>query len=113
MCHILDTTTLYFAILRQILHGQDPGHGAHGYFLAASGSVAWDDLYAAVAAALAERHVVGDDSVVPAAGNRSILVQMGEALGCPPEMVPVQLGGAYVPHETFLTYVPTYALAVT
>lgn len=91
VCHVLDNTTLYFEILRQILNGQDPGHGKNGYFLASPGSVAWDDIYAAMAAALAERNIVGDDSVVPA--NRQILEQIGEALGCPPEFVPVQIGG--------------------
>lgn len=67
--------------------GQDAGHGKNGYFLAAAGSVAWNDIYAAMAASLAERNIVGDDSVVPA--NRQILEQMGEALDCPPEFVRV------------------------
>lgn len=92
VCHVLDNTTLYIEILRQILGGKDPGHGKEGYFLASPGSVAWDDLYTAMAAALAKRNIIGDDSVVPA--NRSILEQMGEALGCPPEFVPVQMGGS-------------------
>lgn len=91
VCHIIDNTTLYIQILRMILNGEDPGHGKDGYFLASSGSVAWDDLYAAVAAAMAKRNAVGDDSVIPA--SKQSLEQMGEALGCPPEFVTVQIGG--------------------
>lgn len=91
VCHILDNTTLYIEILRTVLGGEELSHGKAGYFLASSGSVAWDDLYTAVAAALAKRNIIGDDSVVPA--NHSILEQMGEALGCPPQFVPVQIGG--------------------
>lgn len=91
VCHIIDNTTLYLQILRTIMNGEDPGHGKDGDFLASSGSVAWDDLYTAVATAMAKRNAVDDDSVVPA--SKAILEQMGEALGCPPEYVTVQFGG--------------------
>lgn len=91
VCHVLDNTALYIEILRTILTGKELGHGRAGYFLASPGSVAWDDLYTAIAAALAKRNIIGDDSVVPA--NDSILEQMGEALSCPPQFVPVQIGG--------------------
>lgn len=91
VCHILDNTTLYLEILRTILAGKELSHGRAGYFLASPGSVAWDDLYTAMAAALAKRNIIGDDSVVPA--NDSILEQIGEALGCSPEFVGVQIGG--------------------
>lgn len=91
MCHVIDNTTLYLEILRTVLNGEDPGHGKNGYFLASSGSVAWDDIYTAFAASLARHNIVGDDSVVPA--NDKIMESMGEALGCPAAFVPVQLGG--------------------
>ncbi|KAH8774349.1 hypothetical protein F5883DRAFT_546663 [Diaporthe sp. PMI_573] len=92
VCHVLDNTALYIEILRAILlGGKDLGHGRDGYFLASPGAVAWDDLYTAMAAALARRNVIGDHAVVPA--NESILGQIGEALGCAPEFVPVQMGG--------------------
>jgi nucleoside-diphosphate-sugar epimerase len=92
VCHVLDNTALYIEILRAILlGGKDLGHGRDGYFLASPGAVAWDDLYTAMAAALARRNVIGDHAVVPA--NKSILGQIGEALGCAPEFVPVQMGG--------------------
>lgn len=92
VCHVLDNTSLYFDMLRHILDGKDLGHGRNGYFLASPGSVAWDDLYKAMAAALAKRNVIADDSVVPA--NQGILEQMAEALECTPDFVPVQLGGS-------------------
>lgn len=91
VCHVLDNTALYVGILRTILSGKDLDHGRAGYFLASPGSVAWDDLYTAIADALAKRNRIGDNTVVPA--NDSILEQIGEALGCPAQFVPVQIGG--------------------
>ncbi|KAF3767914.1 hypothetical protein M406DRAFT_41483 [Cryphonectria parasitica EP155] len=91
VCHILDNTSLYLDILRTILTGGDPGHGREGFFLASSGPVPWDDIYTAVAAALARRNIVADDSVVPA--SPEILGRMGEALDCPAEVVSLHIGG--------------------
>ncbi|KUI69069.1 hypothetical protein VM1G_04695 [Cytospora mali] len=91
VCHVIDNTTLYIQILRKILNGEDPGHGRNGYFLASSGSVGWDDIYTAMASALAKRNVIDDASVVPA--SKQILEQMGTAMGCPAEFVTVQIGG--------------------
>lgn len=81
--------------MRRILAGDDVPHGKNGYYLASSGSIVWDELYTAMAAALAKRNVVGDAAVVPALGNEDsqILERMGAALGCPKEFVPLQLGG--------------------
>ncbi|OJD38683.1 nad dependent epimerase dehydratase family protein [Diplodia corticola] len=92
VCHVLDNTDLFLAILRAILDGESPGHGKRGYYLAASGSVAWDDLYAAMAAALARRGVVGSDAV--GAADDAALERMAAGLGCPKEFVEVQLAGA-------------------
>ncbi len=91
VCHILDNTTLYLQILRSILSGQDGGHGKNGYYLASPGSVAWNDIYSAMAKALKKRGVVDTDAVTQA--DDAILEKMGEALGCPKEFVGVQLGG--------------------
>ncbi|KAL1855448.1 hypothetical protein Plec18170_004168 [Paecilomyces lecythidis] len=91
VCHIVDTTTLYLDILRNILLGKDIGHGKNGFFLAASGSVAWDDIYSAMAKSLAKRNVVDDETVHDA--DDTVLQKMGEALSCPKEFVPVQLSG--------------------
>ncbi|KAK8009951.1 NAD(P)-binding protein [Apiospora arundinis] len=94
VCHVLDNTNLYLDITRRILKGDDSlGSGRNGYYLAASGSVAWDDLYAAMAAALAKRgdNVIDDARIEKADG--SVLEKMGEALGCPAELVSLHLGG--------------------
>ncbi|KAK7955725.1 uncharacterized protein PG986_004947 [Apiospora aurea] len=97
VCHVLDNTNLYLDILRRILadgrEGEGLGSGRNGYYLAASGSVAWDDLYAAMAAALAKR---GDNVVADArveAADSAVLEKMGQALGCPADFVAVHLGG--------------------
>ena len=94
VCHVLDNTTLYIDLLRKIVVGETPGYGKNGYYLAASGSVAWDDIYSAMAKGLAKRKAVSDDSVVRA--DSETIEKMGTALGCPPEMVAVQIGGLYV-----------------
>lgn len=91
VCHVVDNATLYLEILRCILDGKDIGSGKSGYFLASPGSVAWDDLYAAMGKALKKRGLVGDDRVKEA--DDEALAKMGEALGCPKEIVPMHLGG--------------------
>lgn len=88
---MIDNTNLYLELLRQILAGQNPGHGKKGYYLAASGSVTWAAIYVAYAACLAERRVVDDKRVEPA--TEKALSDMGAALSCPKEIVPLQLGG--------------------
>lgn len=82
---------MYIDLLRSILAGENPGYGREGYYLASSGSVAWSDIYAVIAKALAKRDVV--DSEVVQEADDAILAKMGEALGCPKEFVAVQLGG--------------------
>ncbi|KAK5267527.1 hypothetical protein LTR96_007560 [Exophiala xenobiotica] len=91
VCHVLDNTKLYLDLLRQILSDKSPGCGKNGYYLASPGSVAWEDLYAGIAKALAKRGVIPDASVEPASDKA--MTDMGEALGCPKELVPLQLGG--------------------
>ena len=91
MCHVVDNTTLYLQILRQILSGHDIGHGKNGFFLASSGRVAWSHLYSAIAKALARRGLADDDRVYQA--DEAVLEKMGHALGVPPQVVPFQVGG--------------------
>ncbi|KAF1831327.1 NAD(P)-binding protein [Decorospora gaudefroyi] len=91
VCHIHDNTQLYMSLLLSILNGKNPGHGKNGYYLASSGSIAWYDLYSAVAKALTQRGVL-DSAEVQKADNAA-LEKMAEALGCPKQMVAVQLGG--------------------
>ncbi|KAL5313631.1 hypothetical protein ACEPPN_018052 [Leptodophora sp. 'Broadleaf-Isolate-01'] len=92
VCHISDNSTLYIRILRGILAGEDIGSGKSGYFLASPGSVAWDDIYAAMAEALARRGVIGNATVEKA--TDTYLEKMAAGIGCPKEMVVVQLGGS-------------------
>ncbi|RYC61902.1 hypothetical protein CHU98_g4303 [Xylaria longipes] len=91
VCHVRDNTNLYLDLLRKILTGENPGYGKNGYYLASPGSVAWDDLYAAMALALAKRNVIADDTVVSA--NDQNLEAMGQGLGCPGALVSLMLGG--------------------
>ncbi len=91
VCHVLDNTSLYLDLLRAILEDKNPGSGKQGYYLAASGSVAWLDLYNAVAVALFNRRVIDDATVTPA--TDAALGHMATALGYPREMVAWAMGG--------------------
>jgi nucleoside-diphosphate-sugar epimerase len=91
VCHVLDNTSLYIEMLRAILEGREIGHGKEGYYLAASGSVVWDDLYTAVGKAMKRQGAVDDESVAEA--DPEVLQKMGDALGCPKELVSMQIGG--------------------
>ncbi|KAI1128684.1 hypothetical protein F5Y10DRAFT_240013 [Nemania abortiva] len=91
VCHVRDNTGLYLDLMRKILAGENPGYGKNGYYLASPGSVAWDDLYDAMAAALKKRTVVTDDTV--AIADDQTIEAMGKALGCPGALVPVMVGG--------------------
>jgi hypothetical protein len=73
------------------LKDQDPQHGKVGYYLASSGSVAWIDLYQAMAKRLYEKGVI-DSEEVTRAGETEI-AEMAKGLGAPPKYVRLQLGG--------------------
>ncbi|KAL4915391.1 hypothetical protein BDW62DRAFT_212740 [Aspergillus aurantiobrunneus] len=77
VCLIKDTTALYLHTMRKILQGEEIGYGRNGFFLAASGSIAWDDIYSAFAKA-------ADDDA---------LQRIGNALDVAPSVVPILLGG--------------------
>lgn len=89
--HIVDTANLYVSILQNILSSHSIGYGKNGYYLAASGSIAWNDIYCAMAKGLAKRNVIHTETVDLA--SEQALEGMGQALGCPKEMVPLFLGG--------------------
>lgn len=91
VCHVIDNTNLYLEILSAILSNQEIGYGKKGYYLASPGSVAWDDIYAAIGKALKNKDVVTSDGVKEA--DATVMQKMGDALGCAKEFVPVQLGG--------------------
>lgn len=82
---------MYIELLRKILSGENPGHGKNGYYLASPGSVAWIDIYSAMAKALAKRKVV--DSEVVRKADDAALQKMAEGLGCAREAVAIHLGG--------------------
>jgi hypothetical protein len=74
-----------------IMHDENPSYGKDGYYLAASGSVAWSDIYSATAKALAKRGVIESAEVKKA--DDEALEKMAKALECPKELVAVQIGG--------------------
>lgn len=78
-------------LLESILSGANPSWGKAGYYLASSGSVAWNDIYAAIARALAEQKVVLSSEVKQA--DDAVLNDIAQALRCPKALVPVQIGG--------------------
>lgn len=91
MSHVVDTANLYLEILRGILRGKDIGYGKNGYYLSASGKVAWNDIYRAMATALMQCKVTETDKVDLV--DDAAQAEMGKALGCPKDMVPLFLGG--------------------
>ncbi|KAF2833350.1 NAD(P)-binding protein [Ophiobolus disseminans] len=91
VCHVRDNTALYVKLLESILSGHNQGYGKEGYYLASSGSVAWNDIYASMATALAERGVVASSKVKKA--DDAAIARIGQALACPKELVTVQIGG--------------------
>jgi hypothetical protein len=82
---------LYVKLLESILSGQSPDHGKNGYYLASSGSVAWNDIYTAMAKALVQQKVVDSSEVKKA--DEADVEKIGQALGCPKALVAVQIGG--------------------
>lgn len=78
-------------LLKSILSDKNPNYGKNGYYLASSGSVAWCDIYTAMAKALAKRGVIDSPEVKKA--DDAALDKMAQALSCPKELVAVQLGG--------------------
>jgi hypothetical protein len=78
-------------LLENILSGANPSYGKAGYYLASPGSVAWLDIYTAIAKALASRKVVESEEVKKA--DDAALDSMAQALGCSKAMIPVQVGG--------------------
>jgi hypothetical protein len=91
VCHIKDNTQLYAELLLSILNDESPDYGKNGYYLAASGSVAWADIYSAMAKVLAKRGVIENAQVRTA--DDAALAKMAQVLECPKELVAVQIGG--------------------
>lgn len=79
-------------MLRSILKEEKIDCNRHGYYLASSGVVAWEDLYRQMAKTLAKHGVVDDDELHEASDES--LEQASQAFGCPKEFVSVEMGGA-------------------
>ncbi|KAM0514999.1 hypothetical protein ACHAPE_006321 [Trichoderma viride] len=111
VCHIRDNTDLYIHLLAAILsESRNPGHGKQGYYLPSPGSIAWDDLYSRMAAALAKKGIVEDERITLA--DDEALEAMDRGLKCPKAFVRVQLAGkcTLTPKngEESLGWVPTF-----
>lgn len=91
VCHVVDNAKLYLEIVRNILSGNEIGSGKNGYYLAGSGTVAWNDIYTAMARGLAARKIV--DSAKVELVDDHALEGMATVLKCPKEMVSLFLGG--------------------
>ncbi|KAJ4983057.1 hypothetical protein SVAN01_11435 [Stagonosporopsis vannaccii] len=91
VCHVLDTVAFYMALVRAIATGQDPGHGKQGYYLMSSGSVQWDEIYAAIATALKKRGVVASEHV--ATMTDAALEKIAAAQGVEASSVRVKMAG--------------------
>lgn len=63
MSHVLDTVSLYFALLNVIVNNKNPNHGKNGFYLASSGKIAWHKIYTGIAKALARNGKISDDKV--------------------------------------------------
>ena len=101
--HVQDSVTLYIALLRKMIDGDEIDHGRNGYYLAASGSITWADLYKQMAKALAKRGVIDDDTVHEV--SDAALEEAAKALGSSKDWVPVEMGGVYVPIVAYWTVV--------
>ncbi|KAH7383549.1 hypothetical protein BKA64DRAFT_646731 [Cadophora sp. MPI-SDFR-AT-0126] len=109
VCHVSDNSTLSIHILHKILSGENIASGKDGYYLASPGSVAWDDLYAAMAQALAKRNIIKSATVEQATDAH--LEKMAVGIGCPKDVVVVQLGGICTftgVHGTQIGWKPQY-----
>ncbi|PWY83339.1 NAD(P)-binding protein [Aspergillus heteromorphus CBS 117.55] len=91
VCHVQDTASLYLELLRRVLRGDKLDSGKQGYYLAASGSVAWEALYDAMGQRLAARGVVEDAAIRDA--SEADLERIGEVIERPKDFVPLEIGG--------------------
>lgn len=91
--------SLYVALLDAILKGKNPNHSKNGFYLASSGKIAWHDIYAGIAKALAKRGQIADDRIELM--NDAALKKIAKAQNVDPESVIVKIGGRYVSLDAF------------
>ena len=68
-----------------ILSNKNPNHGKNGLYLASSGKVAWHNIYAGIAKALARRGVIPDERIEMM--NDSALEKIAKAQNVSPSSV--------------------------
>ncbi|KAJ5096722.1 NAD(P)-binding protein [Penicillium angulare] len=93
VAHVLDTANLYFALLNAILSDKSPHHGKDGFYLASSGKIAWHDIYAGIAKALARRGII--KSPEAELMNDTALEKIASAQNVSPSSVIVKIGGRF------------------
>lgn len=81
-------------MIKAMVADQNPNHGRDGFYLASSGSVAWHDIYVAMARALKKRGVIASDEV--AHFTDEALAKYAEAQGVDLPSVKVKIAGRYV-----------------
>ena len=76
-----------------MLTDSDPPHGKAGFYHASAGSVAWHDIYVAMAKALKKRGAIATDEV--AVFTEEALAKYAEAQGVETASVRVKIAGRY------------------
>lgn len=104
---------LIYAILTMT---SSPSFGEQGYYFASNGSFSWNDLSASILAHVKGEPVTAEQ--LPLASTRDLEL-MAETLGCPVEMVPVNIGGRCVlsaalqlQHSCFCSFFPAAATCI-
>jgi hypothetical protein len=80
-------------MIKAMVTDQHPGYGKQGYYLASSGKVLWDDIYASIAKALKKRGVISSCKVQDMTDGA--LAQIAAAQGVETSSVRVKMAGRY------------------
>ncbi|KAI7230819.1 hypothetical protein KC330_g6739 [Hortaea werneckii] len=91
VCSLEDTIGFIFTMLQSMLTDRNPPHGKTGFYHASTGSVAWHDIYVAMARALKKRGVVATDEI--AVFTQEALEKYAEAQGVETASVRVKIAG--------------------
>ncbi|KAJ4137177.1 hypothetical protein NW768_002758 [Fusarium equiseti] len=91
VCSLPDTVNFFLAMIKAMVTDSNPNHGKNGFYLAASGSVAWHEIYVAMAKALKKREAIPTDEV--ATFTNEALAKYAEAQGVDASSVRVKIAG--------------------
>lgn len=80
-------------MIKAIVTDQNPDYGQQGYYLASSGKVLWDDIYASIAKALKKRGVISSCKVENMTDEA--LTKIAAAQGVDTPSVRVKMAGRY------------------